>query len=565
MVAKHRRSEGEPSLMSAGAPVAAADDWPEAVGYGQASGAAWQAGMHSRVVRPGGTSYPAPTGYDGTPYGGAAYDGTGYDRTGYGDTGYGDTGYGSAAAEPGWAAAPDADVWQEWQDWRNWGPPPPMHPDHPSAPVPRVQLPADHPSAPMAALRDSGPAVLPQRRAEGSARTRSTPSQRSDAGYGNGRPRLHVVPDGETAGREATALRTPEHPGRPLPVRPPADLAEPDWQGDAFPRQQGLLHRDAVDNQRHAGPGWQEAAPYRGGTGKLRPGPGPGPVRGPGPGPGRFQSDRFPNDDSLWTARQVLTLADGQAAQIAQEAQDYAASIRAAAEREATAITQRAASEADAEARLATGQAAAIREAAEREAAEVRARLETMLGELSRVTAYVTEGLATSAMPATALAGGSATAPALPAVLPALPASTAPARPDTRPSRPGARPAMPGTRPSRTDTGPARPDAKPARPAERRPSPATKPQKQPRQHQAMRVASYATASLLLFSVIAGATEIGLHGFNFFVFRAGGVGQTAGNENDQQFLARQAAAAHHAATPKGRHAKKTHETVVVHKK
>lgn len=124
---------------------------------------------------------------------------------------------------------------------------------------------------------------------------------------------------------------------------------------------------------------------------------------------------------------------------------------------------------------------------------------------------------------------------------------------------------MPGTRPSRTDTGPARPDPKPARPAERRPSPATKPQKQPRQHQAMRVASYATASLLLFSVIAGATEIGLHGFNFFVFRAGGVGQTAGNENDQQFLARQAAAAHHVATPKGRHAKKSHETVVVHKK
>lgn len=546
MVAKHRRSEGEPSLMSAGAPVAAADDWPEAVGYGQAPGAAWPAGMHSRVIRPAGASYPAPTGYGDT-----GYDGTGYVDSGYDGAGYGGAGYGGAAAEPGGAAAPDTDVWQEWQDWRNWGPPPPMHPDHPSAP--------------MAALRDSGPAVLPQRRAEGSARTRSTPSQRSDAGYGNGRPRLHVVPDGEPAGHEATALRTPERPGRPLPVRPPADLAEPDWQGDAFPRHQGLLHRDAVDNQRHAGPGWQEAAAYRGGTGKLRPGPGPGPGPRPGPGPGRFQSDRFPNGDSLWTARQVLTLADGQAAQIAQEAQDYAASIRAAAEREAAAITQRAASEADAEARLATGRAAAIREAAEREAAEVRARLETMLGELSRVTAYVTESLATSAMPATALAGGSATAQALPAVLPALPASTAPARPDTRPSRPGARPAMPGTRPPRTDTGPAKPDAKPARPAERRPSPATKPQKQPRQHQAMRVASYATASLLLFSVIAGATEIGLHGFNFFVFRAGGVGQTAGNENDQQFLARQAAAAHHVATPKGRHARKSHETVVVHKK
>jgi len=231
VVAKHRRSEGEPSLMSAGAPVAAADDWPEAVGYGQAPGAAWPAGMHSRVIRPAGASYPAPTGYGDT----------GYDGTGYVDSGYDGAGYGGAAAEPGGAAAPDTDVWQEWQDWRNWGPPPPMHPDHPSAP--------------MAALRDSGPAVLPQRRAEGSARTRSTPSQRSDAGYGNGRPRLHVVPDGEPAGHEATALRTPERPGRPLPVRPPADLAEPDWQGDAFPRHQGLLHRDAVDNQRHAGPG----------------------------------------------------------------------------------------------------------------------------------------------------------------------------------------------------------------------------------------------------------------------------------------------------------------------
>ena len=53
MVAKHRRSEGEPSLMSAGAPVAAADDWPEAVGYGQAPGAAWPAGtVTAAMARP---------------------------------------------------------------------------------------------------------------------------------------------------------------------------------------------------------------------------------------------------------------------------------------------------------------------------------------------------------------------------------------------------------------------------------------------------------------------------------------------------------------------------------
>ena len=81
----------------------------------------------------------------------------------------------------------------------------------------------------------------------------------------------------------------------------------------------------------------------------------------------------------------------------------------------------------------------------------------------------------------------------------------------------------------------------------------------------MRIASYATASLLLFSAITGATEFGLHGFKFFVFRAGGIGQTSGNENDEQFLARQAAAAHHVAPAKGRHAKDSHQTVVVHKK
>jgi hypothetical protein len=218
-------------------------------------------------------------------------------------------------------------------------------------------------------------------------------------------------------------------------------------------------------------------------------------------------------------------------AQLTQEAQDYAAAIREAAEREAEAITQQA-----------TSQAAAIREAAERDARELLARLDSMSGELSRVAAYVTENLG---------------APVTPAIAQALPdAAPAPALPGPRPASPQTRPAKPGSRP-------ARPDSKPAEPAKPRTTPASKPQKRPRQLQAMRIATYSTAALLSFAVISGAAEIGVHGYKFFVFRGGGVGQTPGNETDQQFLAREAAAAHHAAAPRGRHARRSHGVVEVH--
>jgi hypothetical protein len=213
-------------------------------------------------------------------------------------------------------------------------------------------------------------------------------------------------------------------------------------------------------------------------------------------------------------AGQVLPRADGPAAQLAQEARDYAAAIREAAERDA----------------------AAIRAAAQREAAELRAGLESMSAELGRVAAYVAENLAAPAATAAVLAP-SAARPALPgprsAPLTTRPARPAPARPATAPGRPAAPPAGP-------------------------------PQKQPRQRRAMRVASYATAALLSFAIATGAAEIGMHGFQFFVFRGGGVGQTPGSETDQQFLAREAAAAHHAAAPKGRHARHAPPAAVAHK-
>jgi hypothetical protein len=183
----------------------------------------------------------------------------------------------------------------------------------------------------------------------------------------------------------------------------------------------------------------------------------------------------------------------------AKEAQDYAAAIREAAEREAVAITQQA-----------TSQAAAIRQAAEREAAELRARLDSMSGELGRVAAHVTESLAGSASPATATA---------------LP-------------REGS--ALSGTRSAKPAATPARPSA----------SAAGKRQKRSRQSKAMRIATCGTAALFSFAVISGVTEVGLHGYKFFVFREGGVGQTPGNETDQQFLARQAAVTRHVESAKG---------------
>jgi len=76
--------------------------------------------------------------------------------------------------------------------------------------------------------------------------------------------------------------------------------------------------------------------------------------------------------------------------------------------------------------------------------------------------------------------------------------------------------------------------------------PTRSPRGRPRQLQAMRVAAAATAVLFSFAVITGATEIGLHGFKFFVFRSAGAGETGGGETDQQFLAKEAAAARAAA-------------------
>jgi len=538
VVPKHRRSELEQSRASLWAPASTAEDWPEAVGYGQFGGSAGPMGM----------------------------------------------------PEPGWAAPPQEPSWQELEEWQNWGPPPVMHPDHPSAPVPRVQLSDDYPSGPMPPPRGSGAHDLPQRRPGESARTWNAPRQTPDAGFGNGGRRLYAVPDNAAAGLAG--------PDWPEPVNFQARQAPPRREVDRFQPQPGPSNRDSLGYQRQTFPGWQESSDYWPESGQLEP--------GRGPATGQFWDDRSAARDSRSTAGQVLTLADGRAAQIAQEAQDYAdaicdaaereaaaitdqatgqaATVREAAEREAATIREAAEREAAAVTQRATGQAATIREAAEREAAELRARLDSMTGELGRVAAYVTDTLTAPAMPATA--------PALPGATPVLP-GTRPTPPDGRPANPGTRPAGPRTAPASQPHGPGTRTAKPGSapgtrtakpgtaPGTRTATPGTLPRTAPggpakqtatpakpgdtqgRQRRAFRIATAGTAALLSVAAVGAITATGIHGFKFFVFREAGQGETPGLFTDADFLARQAAehhnaapkaAQHHNAAPKGRHHK-----------
>jgi hypothetical protein len=211
--------------------------------------------------------------------------------------------------------------------------------------------------------------------------------------------------------------------------------------------------------------------------------------------------------DSVRLAQRILADADQQAAEIRLEASAQAAAIRDAAEREAAQIREQTAAEAApiregaereaAEIReQAAAQAAAIREAAEQEAAELRAHLMAMSAELARVAAYVTENLASPPPGIKTIA--------VPVLEPAAePVARPAARPGTAPRRPATRP---GTRPA------AKPAGKP----------------KTRQLKAMRKIAAAAAVLVLFVAVSGATEIGLHGFKFFVFRSAGTGATNGN-------------------------------------
>jgi hypothetical protein len=388
--------------------------------------------------------------------------------------------YVSATAEPDWTAALEGRSWQDPEDWQYLGPPPALHPDHPSAPLPRAQFPPDQPLRPLPVPRVPGPPAPPSSESRPSPGSDGLPGQPPVAGGADGPGSLPTYVAVAAAGQvRRNVSRFRRQPGSAARVavgsRGTPELTYYETT-DAGRRETTDYHREGG----HFGPGSRHAT-------------------------GQHQDGRSRHGDSLWMVGQVLTRADHQAAQIAQQAQHDAAAIRDAAEREA----------------------AAIREAAEQDAAEMRARLESMLSELARTAAYVTESLATAAMPATA--------PVLPGATPALP-RTRSAPPATRPPKPDT------TRNDRSATRLAEPSVRPAA------------KSAGRQAKALRKMMAAFAFVSVVGAVAGTAELALHGFPFFIFRANGAGASETGPREpanppragQPFLpgARHELAAHH---------------------
>lgn len=181
------------------------------------------------------------------------------------------------------------------------------------------------------------------------------------------------------------------------------------------------------------------------------------------------------------------------------------------AERQAEQIRQQAAA-----------QASAMREAAEMEAAQVRTAVQSMQTELNKFAARISNTLPNPALPR------------VPAANPAIrrPPTGPNARPDTGPmGRPAGRTTAPQGGRTVAPLA-ARTAAPPAARTVVRPTPGQAGKKaasgQGRQRAAMRFAVIATSGLFLVAVAAGAIEIHLHGFDFFVFRSIGAGETGPN-------------------------------------
>jgi hypothetical protein len=196
----------------------------------------------------------------------------------------------------------------------------------------------------------------------------------------------------------------------------------------------------------------------------------------------------------------IIEDANQRAAEITRQARNQASSSLAEAQQEAAELVRR------------TGEQAALTlEAAELQAAGIRATMMKLTSDLTGMASYVTQNL-TAAPPASA-----PPAFASPATDRAAPPIAVPAGgPQARPA------AAPGV-------GPARQPA--AAPTGR---PGAKPNGKSRQHAAVRVMTIFTAAMVVFALTAGASEVALHGFKFFVFRSTGTGETGpnGGQEDQ---------------------------------
>jgi hypothetical protein len=458
--------------------------------------------------------------------------GTSGARTGPGadgpDSGYEDRpSWAPAANEPGWPY-PDHPSWPAGSTGR------PLTPDHPSWPASAVGRPVASDDYPSWRAADPGGSWAAS---AGLAAAYGGPS--ADGGPGGPQRELPGEPP-------APAMHHDPYPRHPAPHVPPArgrhvrapgghsEHPRPGVPADEAPQ------RWSTRFARNTGPIPQTYYNPAFGDGRRQvvrtetPGGDPAGPRGPGaradgmlqlPGPGpagqpvSWDTGGHGHTDPVREAERVLADADQQAAAIRQEAASHAVAIREAAERDADEIRRQVAAEAAplregvereaAEIRqLAEAQAAAIREAADREAAELRAHLAATAAEMARVASYLTKNL---------------TSPGLPALPPPWQAGPHPRTvPVELPAGPGAGPAVEPAARSATAPG-TRPRTRPAtKPAAR---PTAKPKT--RQYKAMRLTSVAAAALVVFTAAAGATEIGLHGFKFFVFRSAGTGATNG--------------------------------------
>jgi hypothetical protein len=303
-------------------------------------------------------------------------------------------------------------------------------------------------------------------------------------------PRLQL-PDGHPSG--PMPIQRPPAPtlpvraaNRPYPPGPgprstgrhaAAPGAHPNGDVSRFQRQPGTIRHDASAHLRSNGPGFREPLYHRRDAGRDTP-------RGRHAS-GRFQDGQYPDgqypdgehpdENSIRRGEQIL----------------------AAAEREAAAITERA-----------TAEASAIREAAEREAAELRARLDSMFGELGKVvTDYLSEMLAApgTRAPDTAMPPATAEMPTIAAEMPTIAAEM----PTTVAEAAAAAPVHPGAKPAVRGTSSARPASK----------------RVGRQAKAMKKMTAAFVVASMIGAVAGTSELMLHGYPFFIFRANGAGAT----------------------------------------
>jgi hypothetical protein len=199
-----------------------------------------------------------------------------------------------------------------------------------------------------------------------------------------------------------------------------------------------------------------------------------------------------PENGQVWDAGSVqlatwiISEANQHATEIRHEARDHAAASLAEAKQEAAELMRQAAE-----------RAAATLAAAEREAAEARAEVMKLSAHLGGVASYVAENLGSRALP--------------------------PARSAT------ARPAAGRAANSRAAAAkPASAESASARAAAAKAAAAANPNAVPRQILAGRVMGIIVLAMFMFALLAGTSEVALHGFRFFVFRSIGAGETGPN-------------------------------------